>query len=195
MSGIPTINIDILFKNIYNGILYLLSGDLFVLWRTHIDPPLTIIGTLLSVFFVAGIVYCVRRIIQISTLEQIALEEKSVHFTRAKMERAHSDKNERWEHVLELAQSDRVADWRIAILEADIMLDEMISTMGYEGATVGEKLKKIEASDFSSLQSVWEAHRIRNDIAHSGSDFILTEQTKKRCLELYRQAFEEFHFI
>lgn len=103
--------------------------------------------------------------------------------------------NPKWQKVLEHINSSSAGDWRLAILEADIMLDEVLDKMGYHGATVGDKLKSIEASDFTSLQDAWEAHKVRNQIAHEGSDFVINKPEAERVIKLFRKVFEEFEYI
>ncbi len=103
--------------------------------------------------------------------------------------------NVRWDRVEALVASDNPGDWRVAIIEADIMLDDLVTNMGYGGDTLGEKLKRIEKSDFTTLESAWEAHKIRNRIAHSGSDFILTAREAKRVIGLFRDVFREFDYV
>jgi hypothetical protein len=88
-----------------------------------------------------------------------------------------------------------MSDWKFAIIEADIMLDEMLTTMGYKGDTVGEKLKQVERSDFSTVEKAWEAHKVRNQIAHEGSAFSITKPEAVRVIELYKDVFEEFFII
>lgn len=104
-------------------------------------------------------------------------------------------KNERWVRVQSLIQSTSASDWRQAIIEADIILDEMLTRMGHEGDSIGDKLKGIEESDFITLNKAWEAHKIRNHIAHRGGDFLFSKQEAERVVELYRQVFEEFYYI
>lgn len=106
-----------------------------------------------------------------------------------------ASRNPRWDHIQELLLSRSVNDWRQAIIEADIVLDEMLKRMGYAGESVGESLKKIERSDFVTLDQAWEAHKIRNRIAHDGIDFHITRQEAERVIKLYKQVFEEFYFI
>jgi hypothetical protein len=101
-------------------------------------------------------------------------------------------KNERWERVQALVASENPADWRVAIIEADVFLFELMKSMGYHGDGLGDMLKAVEKSDFATLDLAWEAHKIRNRIAHHGSDFILTNREAKRVIDLYRQVFEEF---
>jgi hypothetical protein len=104
-------------------------------------------------------------------------------------------KNERWIRVQNLIQSHTASDWRQSIIEADIILEEMLGRMGYEGNSIGDKLKQIEESDFITINKAWEAHKVRNHIAHRGGDFLFSKSEAERVIELYRQVFEEFYFI
>lgn len=101
----------------------------------------------------------------------------------------------KWITILEHLNSTNPNDWKIAILDADSILDDMIKKMGYKGENLGERLKSIERSDFETLDQAWEAHKIRNKIAHASSDFVLTQREANKAIDLYRQVFEEFHYI
>lgn len=103
--------------------------------------------------------------------------------------------NPKWLRVLEHINSPNSGDWKLAILEADIMLHDMLDKMGYHGATIGDKLKSIEPSDFTSLQEAWEAHKIRNSIAHEGSDYAVNKPEAERVVKLFKKVFEEFKYI
>jgi len=103
--------------------------------------------------------------------------------------------NPKWAKVLAHVNSTNPSDWRLAILEADIILNEMLDKMGYHGATMGDKLKSIEPSDFSTLQEAWEAHKVRNAIAHEGSDLNLNKAEAERVVRLFEKVFKEFKFI
>jgi len=88
--------------------------------------------------------------------------------------------------------SNSEALWRIGILEADNMLAEVLREKGYAGETVADMLK--EAS-FKTVQLAWDAHGVRNRIAHEGSDFQLTEREAKRAFTLYESVFRELKVI
>lgn len=104
-------------------------------------------------------------------------------------------KNQRWERVKDLMNSHTASDWRQAIIEADIILDEMLDRIGYEGESIGDRLKQVEESDFVTLNKAWEAHKIRNHIAHRGGDFVFSKSEADRVIRLYEQVFEEFYYI
>ena len=103
--------------------------------------------------------------------------------------------NERWQKVLVHINSVNPSDWKLAILECDIMLSEILERMGYMQESIGEKLKSIEPSDFTNIEAAWEAHKIRNAIAHEGSDFLINEREAKRVIGLYELVFREFEYI
>ncbi|MDO8619981.1 MAG: hypothetical protein Q7R64_01370 [bacterium] len=149
-------------------------------------------STVASLLLVTGIVYCFFRIEQI------------VHATKHEDE-AHGGGHggggednpvqKRWDRVQTHLHSENESDWRLAVLEADVLLDEMVTHMGYHGDSLGEKLKGIEKSDFLTLDGAWEAHAVRNKIAHEGATFALTEREAKRVIKLYEEVFKEFHYI
>lgn len=82
--------------------------------------------------------------------------------------------------------------WRIGIIEADNMLEEVLKSKGYQGTTVSELLKD---ASFKTVALAWDAHEIRNRIAHQGSDFELTEREAKRAFSLYESVFRELKAI
>lgn len=104
-------------------------------------------------------------------------------------------RNTKWQHVEKLMSSQNQNDWRQAIIEADIMLDEMLRKMSYDGTSIGDMLKQIERSDFATLDKAWEAHKFRNEIAHTGSDFAFSKDEANRVFRLYRDVFNEFYYI
>lgn len=106
-----------------------------------------------------------------------------------------TSRNERWDSVIKHISSDNPALWRIAILEADSMLDDLLRTLGYHGAGIGEMLRQIERGDMLSLDSAWQAHKMRNKIAHEGYNFGLSEKDAQQTIALYKTVFEEFGAI
>ncbi|MBY0294364.1 hypothetical protein K2Q08_03485 [Patescibacteria group bacterium] len=104
-------------------------------------------------------------------------------------------KNPRWDAILLLAHSDNESDWRRAILDADIMLAQMLSEKGYPGETLGEQLKMGNPLQFTTIDIAWEAHRMRNALAHLGEAFPLSERDAHTTIEQYRRVFEEFDYI
>ncbi|HEX5774987.1 MAG TPA: hypothetical protein VFY28_03455 [Candidatus Paceibacterota bacterium] len=97
----------------------------------------------------------------------------------------------RWSHVITLIESPNQSDWRQAIIEADIMLDDLLIQLGYVGATTGEKLKAVNPEHFKTINDAWEAHKVRNEIAHQGSSFELSDHLAYRTIKRYENVMVE----
>jgi hypothetical protein len=100
---------------------------------------------------------------------------------------------EKWKKIVNLANSNNPSDRKVAIIEADTILHDMVKNMGYSGDTLGEKLKNIEISDFSTLDDAWEAHKFRNKITHEGIE--VSKRDAVRIMLLYEKVFREFEYI
>ena len=123
------------------------------------------------------------------------MEPEATPITTAISSGPMKQENVKWKRVMEHVESANANDWRLAILEADIMLDEFMENLGYHGDTLGEKLKKVEKSDMSSIDKALEAHKIRNLIAHEGGDFVISHREARRVVNMYREVFEEYRYI
>jgi len=79
-------------------------------------------------------------------------------------------------------------DKKQAILEADKLLDYVLDKLGLKG-TLGEKLKDGKTM-FRDINSVWEAHKVRNKIAHE-IGFNVDESLGRSTLNKFRKALQE----
>ena len=53
---------------------------------------------------------------------------------------------------------------KLAIIEADNLLNELLKRIGYQGENFNERLKQLDKNILANIDQVWEAHKIRNDI-------------------------------
>ena len=102
---------------------------------------------------------------------------------------------ERWQKIETLFASNSESDWRVAIIEADSMLDEFVRSLGYPGANLGERLKNTNPQFFPTIQLAWDAHKIRNEIAHAGMDYRLSERTKEIARKNFHYIFTDAKYI
>lgn len=101
-------------------------------------------------------------------------------------------KSERLTDILTHIESPHPNDWKLAIIEADVILDDVLKQHGYIGNSLGERLKSISPQQLNSLNDAWEAHKVRNRIAHEGADFVLTKRVAEETVNRYRRVFSEF---
>jgi hypothetical protein len=190
---VPT-NMWDFFSNMFSGPLSRFvdaAGDFFPIFFFWLQ----VFALFASFFLVLGIIYSIVRINHIRAKEKERYESAVVMTFANVPAKPAPVRNERWEHVLKLAESESETDWRLAIIEADIILNDLVSRMQYPGETLGEKLKGVERSDFLTIDNAWEAHKVRNEIAHSGSGFVLSKRLVDKTINNYKLVFEEFHFI
>ena len=133
------------------------------------------------------------------TEEEIKAEDSIDKANEKIMENSQPDNNgiinPRWEVVGKYYNSANQSDWKLAILEADIMLYEVLNKSGFSGDSIGEMLKNSDKSKLNSLDDAWSAHKIRNEIAHSGIDYILSRDTVEKAISQYERVFDELNYI
>lgn len=185
----PSLDFFVIFQSIYDVFFGLGNWDIYGFLSSL--RPFT---TFFSLCCIAGTIYAFVRFQQIRSEEAVYYASKAVEGAKKKEKKA-AGKNDKWERVLAHIASENPSDWRLAILECDVILEEMAEVMGYRGENLGEKLKNVERSDFRTIDQAWEAHKVRNMIAHEGSDFLMSAHEAKRVVGLYQQVFEEFKYI
>ncbi|MEK7157396.1 MAG: hypothetical protein AAB709_02495 [Patescibacteria group bacterium] len=155
----------------------------------HLWLWIIFIGYVFSVFALGVIIYAMVRLFELRKREE---EYYRTLITPAEETRGAS---QRWLHIESLIDSASASDWRTAIIEADIMLDDLLTKQGYTGESIGEKLKSADSADFKTLQDAWEAHKVRNQIAHEGSSFDLSDTLAQRTIAHYEAVFRELGVI
>ncbi len=98
-----------------------------------------------------------------------------------------------WLHIENSLAKDNKATYTAAIIEADKLLDKALIEMGVPGRNMGERLKKAD-SYFSQINSVWHAHKMRNQIAHEHG-FSVEYLQAKRALASFKQALKDLEAI
>lgn len=101
---------------------------------------------------------------------------------------------ESWQKILEKGKSLDENERKFAIIEADALIDKILALSGYGGENLGERLKNVERGDIESLDDIWEAHKIRNRIAHE-ANFKLVPETAVLTLSRFEKALKELEYI
>lgn len=160
-------------------------ADLYQNWTLFVA-----VSIMLSLVFGAILIYNLTRIYQIRQAEY-------KHFQTVAHTVAAQDIPKtrlRWNHVLEQANSENPQSHRLAILEADIMLGELLDELGYRGETLADRMRQVPRAQFNTIDQAWEAHRARNRVAHE-SGFVPSPYEVRRIVGLYGKVFREFGFI
>lgn len=155
-----------------------------------------IFGLAMSFLFLILIVYVSIRLLQVEHEGFHEIEKKEHEGHQATVQHAeNTGHGSRFEHIVTLANSPEHGDWRRAIIEADIMLSDVLNEQGYVGETVADQLRQANPFQMTTLDLAWQAHKVRNQIAHQGEKFDLTERDVRATVDLFRRVFEEFGAI
>ncbi len=198
-NGVTYINLEYIFSRIVDALFAI--RDFFVGAGT-LDTGTTggfsfatilsfwkVFVTILCLLLIAGIIYAFIRKKEVE--KERAQQYDNYFITHV----AEPPRNERWEKVEKLFASPNSSDWRLAIIEADAMLDDLVTSLGYPGANLGERLKGIQRGDFPTLNEAWEAHKVRNRIAHEGMNFVITDRDARQVKMNYETVFRDAHYI
>lgn len=99
-----------------------------------------------------------------------------------------------WVEVQQKLASPNPADWSIAVIQADAILDKILKASGYIGDTMGDRLKQVNSSELNAIDDVWRAHKLRNRLAH-GTEGALSRQEVEEAIRGYEKAFRELNYI
>ncbi len=99
-----------------------------------------------------------------------------------------------WQDILKKLGSDNPSDWNLAVIQADSLVDSILKEMGLMGETMGERMKTLDHSRLASLEDLWEAHRIRNQIVHE-TDRTATKHKAAYAISLFEKVLKELEYL
>jgi len=99
----------------------------------------------------------------------------------------------KWLEIEELIKLGGPSRFQKAIIEADKLLDFILSQMGYEGR-LGDKLKLakkefIKDNDYSLYNDIWQVHKLRNELVHNLNYEIYSFEVKE-AIKKFEKAFK-----
>lgn len=102
--------------------------------------------------------------------------------------------DEKWQRIMRRLEKESESDFKMAVIEADNLFDDLLKKIGYQGDDMGERLKQITKAQLANIDELWDAHKMRNRIAHE-PDFKLTKFQAERAVEIYQKAMEDLEAI
>jgi len=95
-----------------------------------------------------------------------------------------------WAKITARLETGLESEWKLAIIEVDLILNGILMKIGFGGETLGEKLDRLTAATLPNLQQIREAHKIRNNIVHD-PDYRVSLDEAKRVVAIYEQALRD----
>jgi len=82
---------------------------------------------------------------------------------------------------------------KLALLEADNLLDSGLKSIMMPGETLGERLK-VAGYKYPNLKNVWWAHKLRNQLAHESS-FQISQRQARQALDEFERALKTLNIL
>lgn len=155
-----------------------------------------IIGGVVSVILLAWIIIVSQKVERIMSFKKEELGEGAAGTEAAVVaEKKHQEASQRaWKDVLAKIYSTNASDWLAAVIQADAIMDDILKRMGLPGETMADRLQALDPSKLQSLQDVWDAHKLRNRVAHAPAT-MLRHNELLAAIEKYKKALKELEYI
>lgn len=144
--------------------------------------PIKLVFVCFAMFFLAFVIYFM---INSSWLQYKFLEDVSEFFSWQSYGSRETSK--RWNKIKKRVESGAESDYKLAIIDADDFLAEVLDDRGYEGADFKETINKASKLIAPILNDVLGAHEVRNSIVYN-PDYKLSVDQAKKILDTYKSA-------
>jgi hypothetical protein len=106
-----------------------------------------------------------------------------------------SKMQKRWNKITNYLKSDNVSQYKVAIIEADAVADEILGGIGYKGANMTEKLEQVGVAHLDDyLEALKGAHQVRNRIVHE-AEFVVDQRLAKATVGVYENFLRYLEFL
>ncbi len=100
----------------------------------------------------------------------------------------------RWDEMISRLEGGAESDWALAIIEADNIVDDIFKRIGFQGESMAERISHLDEPQFPAVVILREAHRVRNNIAHTPG-FKISISEAKRVLDKYKKVLEDLEVL
>lgn len=168
--------------------LFPVVGDI---WRVISDSALF---TVLKWFLMVYTVVLICDLIFLIKTRSVTADVKTALYGTERPLVTKAAMQKRWDTIMARLRTHNPSQYKVAILEADQMADELLEGIGYIGANMGERLESVHLGQLESFESLKLAHEIRNRIVNE-KDFQISQAEARRNLDNYRTFFVELELF
>ena len=99
-----------------------------------------------------------------------------------------------WLKIEERIEKGTESEAKLAIIEADDLLNEVLKKKGFEGESLGERLDKVTEDILPNLTEILEARKVRSNIVHDPT-YRLNLAEAKEILRIYQDALKDLEAL
>jgi len=147
-----------------------------------------IVSVIFSGIFLWGIIYIIRR----TNYLDIKHEQFLDIVGSSKVSKQRSIKA--WKQIQNRLLSKEANQWKLAVLEADHILNEILKMSGYLEDKLEDKLELVTPAQLSNVEEIKRVHAIRDQISKDPT-FEFSQEEAKQIVGVYEQSFKELNLI
>lgn len=102
--------------------------------------------------------------------------------------------DKKWELVKARLKKGDEANLKLAVIEADNILDDIFKRMGLPGKDMSERMEQVQPHELKSIDRVLDAHKVRNLIVHQ-PNFHLSHSEAEQALDSFEAALKELEYL
>jgi hypothetical protein len=95
-----------------------------------------------------------------------------------------------WTDIVKRANTGTPENLRWAVMESDALVDFVLKDRQVLGETMADRLANFRREEYKSIDKLWDAHKLRNEIAHTPG-FKLTSRQAEKALLAFRDFLKE----
>ncbi|MFA5777273.1 MAG: hypothetical protein WC906_02435 [Parcubacteria group bacterium] len=105
-----------------------------------------------------------------------------------------SKMRKKWNKIEACLSTGNYSQYKLAIIEADKIIDGIFKSMGLKGNDMIERMKTLNPEQLEAEEHLEEAHKVRNQIINDPS-FNIEKAEAKRVLDIYAKFLTENEFM
>ena len=180
-----------IFNKVYYDIQALFDGIAITLGDFYNSPFVLVWKILAAVYIVVLSVNIVLMLIFRDVPSQIRVGIKGADLPLASKNKL----QKRWEQVKSRIKSGSPSQYKVAIIEADAIAEEILDNIGYKGANMAERLQQVGVGHLDDhLEALLGVHEIRNRIIHE-ADFEIDENMAEAVIGVYENFLRYLEFL
>ncbi len=161
-----------------------------------VSPTFAYIFSVLRIIFITVSVLMVGMIIFLVTKSpylQFRFREKHTEsWKRKPYQEIKIDKD--WNEILRQAKDEDESERKLAVIEADDLINDVLSQLGYEGETLLEKLSGLTKEIIPNIEDVRSAHKERRDMVYDPNKNVSKEEATK-LISTYEEVFKDLQIF
>ncbi|MDP1883968.1 MAG: hypothetical protein Q8L10_01225 [Candidatus Moranbacteria bacterium] len=172
------------------SIIILLYTDIIRFYHSGLFLVLKILlGIYTLVLFIDIVLLLVQRGIRGNMREMFTGMDVPVEITSKKKKM-----KEKWGKIRRRLDSPNETEYKVAIIEADEIIDALVAGLGYAGKNFSERLDNIPDTQIANIEGMRQAHEVRNRIIHDDK-FTLSREDADIALGQYEELLRHFQVI